>query len=96
VVNRTSDFRTPLPPPLPAIVDGEVTHHRLHPVRHSLRFRTYLWLVDLDDLPRSTWFAGFRAADHLAAGGHGEIKAKLLHSSRSSAGSRFPATAWSC
>jgi uncharacterized protein len=78
VVNRTSDFRTPLPPPLPAIVDGEVTHHRLHPVRHSLRFRTYLWLVDLDDLPRSTWFAGFRAADHLAAGGHGEIKAKLL------------------
>ena len=84
-MNASADVRAALQAPalpalpvLPAIVGGQVTHHRLHPIRHALRFRTYLWLVDLEDLPPSTWFAGFRAADHLAAGGRGSIKDKLL------------------
>jgi hypothetical protein len=29
------------------------------------RYRSYLWLVDLDHLPRVPWLARFRARDHL-------------------------------
>ena len=38
-----------------------VTHARTFPLRNVFTYRTYLWLVDLDDLPQ----AGFRARDHL-------------------------------
>jgi DUF1365 family protein len=39
------------PPPVPALYETEVAHTRVTPLRHALRHRTYLWLVDLDDLP---------------------------------------------
>ncbi|MFF3653059.1 DUF1365 domain-containing protein [Streptomyces sp. NPDC002181] len=63
---------TPAPvtpaPVTPSIYACEVTHVRTVPVRHSLRRRTYLWLVDLDDLPRLPRFlrplARFDARDH--------------------------------
>lgn len=57
---------------VPALYDAQVRHVRGAPGRASGRafgHRTYLWLVDLDDLPRLPgWlrpFARFRAADHL-------------------------------
>ncbi len=36
----------------PAIYECVVRHTRTAPVRNSFRYGTYLWLVDLDDLPR--------------------------------------------
>ena len=54
---------------MPALVAGRVAHHRFGPVRHSFRHRVYLWLVDLDSVPRQPWplalFASFRSGDHL-------------------------------
>ncbi|MEU8764798.1 DUF1365 domain-containing protein [Streptomyces sp. NPDC048659] len=41
----------PIPPPVPALYETEIAHTRVTPLRHSLRHRTYMWLVDLDDLP---------------------------------------------
>ena len=35
-----------------ALYDCRVTHTRLAPLRHAFTYRTYLWLVDLDHLPR--------------------------------------------
>ncbi len=59
----------PALPALPALVVGQVTHHRPAPIRHAFRHRAYLWLIDLDAVPRQPWylraFAGFSAADHL-------------------------------
>jgi len=56
----------------------EVRHLRLTPVRYGFRHRTYLWLVDVDDLPAlPRWLrplAGFRAADHFGPGG-GSLRA---------------------
>ena len=56
-------------PALPALVVGQVAHNRAAPIRHAFRHRVYLWLVDLDALPRQPWylraFARFDAADHL-------------------------------
>jgi DUF1365 family protein len=51
-------------PRLPAIVFGHVSHSRRMPVRHRFRYRTYQWLVDLDQLPRRR----FSAKDHLGLG----------------------------
>ena len=52
-----------------ALYPCEITHVRAHPVRRAFRYRSYLWLVDLDDLPRVPLalrpFARFRAGDHL-------------------------------
>jgi uncharacterized protein len=49
----------------------EVSHTRTTPVRNSFRYRSYLWLVDLDELPRRSWLfgvlAGFRTEDHFGA-----------------------------
>ncbi|MEU3910130.1 DUF1365 domain-containing protein [Streptomyces sp. NPDC029721] len=46
---------TPAParpaPRVPALYATEVRHTRSAPVRYRLRHRTYLWLVDVDDLP---------------------------------------------
>jgi DUF1365 family protein len=51
------------------LYECRVFHARLAPIRHAFAYRTYQWLVDLDDLPRPRGllrlFAGFRAADHL-------------------------------
>ena len=52
-----------------ALYPCEITHVRAHPVRRAFRYHSYLWLVDLDDLPRVPLalrpFARFRAGDHL-------------------------------
>ena len=52
-----------------ALYPCEITHVRGRPVRRSFRYRSYLWLVDLDDLPRMPLalrpFARFRSRDHL-------------------------------
>jgi DUF1365 family protein len=57
-----------------ALYVGEVIHHRYHPVTHSLRYRLFWMLIDLDELPvlpclffshnRSNLVA-FRDSDHL-------------------------------
>lgn len=52
----------------PAIYEATVTHRRVERVDHGFTTRTYLWLVDLDDLPRLPRLlrplARFEAADH--------------------------------
>jgi uncharacterized protein len=64
--------RRPAPSPLApgaALYDCRITHTRLAPLRNAFTYRTYLWLVDLDQLPRPgpglRLLAGFRARDHL-------------------------------
>lgn len=53
---------------VPALYDCAIAHVRNSPLRHAFRFRTYLWLVDADRLPRLPLalrpLAGFRARDH--------------------------------
>ncbi len=52
-----------------AIYDTTIAHVRHTPVRNAFRYRSYSWLVDLDDLPRPPRLlrplAEFRAQDHL-------------------------------
>jgi uncharacterized protein len=52
-----------------ALYTCRITHVRAHPARRAFRYSGYLWLVDLDDLPRIPLalrpLAGFRARDHL-------------------------------
>ena len=38
-------------PPLPALVEGHVSHSRKAALRNAFRHRVYQWLVDLDALP---------------------------------------------
>ncbi|MCX4625716.1 DUF1365 domain-containing protein [Streptomyces sp. NBC_01443] len=56
---------------VPALYDCVVSHARTAPVRHAFRHRTYMWLVDLDALPRLPWplrpLARFDARDHFDA-----------------------------
>ncbi|GEM34420.1 hypothetical protein NN3_54270 [Nocardia neocaledoniensis NBRC 108232] len=51
------------------LVRTVIRHSRREPVRHRFVYRSYSWLVDLDDLPRLPWplrlVAGFSARDHL-------------------------------
>ena len=53
----------------PALYDAVVTHARREQIQRAFTHRIYLWLVDLDALPRlPRWlipFARFQAADHL-------------------------------
>jgi DUF1365 family protein len=60
------------PPPVPSLVEGQVSHTRRTPVLHRFRYRHYQWLVDVDDLPRMRWplslLARFDPADHLDGG----------------------------
>ena len=53
----------------PALYDAEVRHARRRDIRTAFAHPIYLWLVDLDELPRLPAplrpFARFRAADHL-------------------------------
>ncbi|GAA0950630.1 DUF1365 domain-containing protein [Actinocorallia libanotica] len=48
----------------PALYRCDITHTRTSPVRNAFRHRTYLWLVDLDDLPSWGPFASFSPRDH--------------------------------
>jgi uncharacterized protein len=52
-----------------ALYECEVDHVRRTPIRNRFRYATYLWLVDIDDLPRPPWLlrpvARFVASDHL-------------------------------
>lgn len=51
------------------LYDCRISHTRLAPLRHAFSYRTYQWLVDIDELPRPEgWLrllAGFKARDHL-------------------------------
>jgi uncharacterized protein len=55
-----------------------ITHARAHPIRRVFRYCSYLWLIDLDDLPRVPRplhpFARFQARDHLG-GADGSLRA---------------------
>jgi cyclopropane fatty-acyl-phospholipid synthase-like methyltransferase/DUF1365 family protein len=46
------------------LYEVDIAHHRQAPVVHRVRQRSYLWYVDLDELPRIPALAHFRAADH--------------------------------
>ena len=52
-----------------ALYPCEITHVRAYPIRRVFRYRSYMWLVDLDDLPRAPFalrpLARFRSHDHL-------------------------------
>jgi hypothetical protein len=48
-----------------SIYEVTISHARSAPLRNVFRYRSYLWLVDLDHLPRVRLLAGFRARDHL-------------------------------
>jgi DUF1365 family protein len=52
-----------------ALYDVEVAHTRRERIDYAFRHRVFLWLVDLDDLPRLPWwlrpFARFEARDHV-------------------------------
>lgn len=52
----------------PALYPTRVTHLHRSPVQHYGEHRSYSWYVDVDELPRLSWwvrpFARFEAADH--------------------------------
>lgn len=52
-----------------ALFSCDITHVRVRPIRRTFRYGSYLWLVDLDDLPEVPWplrpLARFQAGDHL-------------------------------
>lgn len=51
------------------LYECRIWHSRRTPLANSFTYRTYLWLVDLDDLPQLPWplrlLASFRSLDHL-------------------------------
>ncbi len=49
----------------PRLYEFRISHDRTGPVRNVFRYRTYLWLVDLDELPRPRLLAAFSSRDHL-------------------------------
>jgi cyclopropane fatty-acyl-phospholipid synthase-like methyltransferase/DUF1365 family protein len=56
-----------------ALYEVDVRHQRSAPIRHSVRHLSYLWLVDLDDLPHLPrglrWLARFEVRDHFGPPG---------------------------
>src|SRR6185437_15890649 len=52
-----------------ALYTCRLRHVRTEPIRNDFTYRTYLWLIDLDQPPRMPgplrFLAGFRASDHL-------------------------------
>ncbi|WP_428957762.1 DUF1365 domain-containing protein [Streptomyces sp. cg35] len=64
----------------PALYPCTVAHVRTGPVRHTLRHRTYMWLIDVDRPPRLAyplrWFARFDARDHFGGDG-GTLRERL-------------------
>ena len=63
-----------------ALYPCQITHARAHPVRRAFRYRSYLWLADLDDLPQVPLplrpLARFQARNHLGGGG-GSLRANV-------------------
>ena len=51
-------------PTFPAIVRGKVLHNRRKPFQHGLTFKTYEWLLDLDQPMPNSVFASFLPEDH--------------------------------
>ena len=49
----------------PSLYECQISHARTVPLRNVFTYRTYLWLVDLDRLPRPGPRTRFRARDHL-------------------------------
>jgi DUF1365 family protein len=49
----------------PALYEVDIDHTRAQPVRHDVHHRSYLWFVDLDELPDHGPLARFEARDHL-------------------------------
>jgi DUF1365 family protein len=47
------------------LYECEIRHARTAPLRNVFRYRSYLWLVDLDRLPRIPLLTVFRGRDHL-------------------------------
>ncbi|MEV6430735.1 DUF1365 domain-containing protein [Nocardia sp. NPDC051463] len=51
-----------------SIIRTHIRHVRVTPLRHEFRYRSYSWLIDLDEMPRlPRWLqtiATFRSADH--------------------------------
>ncbi len=47
------------------LYECEIRHARTVPLRNVFRYRSYLWLVDVDQLPRIPLLAVFRGRDHL-------------------------------
>lgn len=51
------------------LVRTVIRHGRREPLRHAFAYRSYSWLVDIDELPALPWplrlFAGFQVRDHL-------------------------------
>ncbi|MFE4461731.1 DUF1365 domain-containing protein [Nocardia tengchongensis] len=51
------------------LVRTVIRHHRSAPVHHRFAYRSYSWLVDVDELPVLPWpwraLAGFHSRDHL-------------------------------
>ncbi|MDP9845062.1 DUF1365 family protein [Streptosporangium lutulentum] len=47
-----------------ALYECVITHVRAAPIRHDFSYGSYLWLVDLDRLPRNRLLAAFHARDH--------------------------------
>lgn len=56
-------------PPIPAIVRGSVRHERRTPFRHGLSFRTYEWLIDLDQPFPDSVLARMSFEDHFGGTG---------------------------
>jgi hypothetical protein len=67
---------------VPAIYEAGIRHVRRVPPHREFDHRIYLWLVDLDHLPKLPWwlrpFAAFDAADHLGDPDR-SIRANLDH-----------------
>jgi uncharacterized protein len=53
------------------LYDCRIAHARLTPMRNVFSYRAYLWLVNLDRLPRRSVLAAFEARDHLGDPGRG-------------------------
>ena len=65
----------------PAFYRCSITHLRTSPVRHSFSYGSYLWLVDLDRVPRLPPplrpLASFAVRDHLGDPGAASIRANV-------------------
>ncbi len=60
----------------PRLYECTISHARTVPLRNVFTYRSYLWLVDLDDLPRPGPLSTFSAKDHLGDPS-GSIRANL-------------------
>jgi uncharacterized protein len=49
----------------PRLYECRISHARTVPLRNVFTYRSYLWLVDLDELPRPGPLTRFSAKDHL-------------------------------